>query len=160
MKKSNRLLSLIILATALAILFFAISCQYQKQDTEAELQKTEKVLYDFFNALSEFDYQGVRQQITDDFQLLEDGLDWNADSLIKILKFYEPNIVERLNTFEVISARQEGSIAWISYWNDADIKLNEGQMKFRWLESAVFQKQQGVWKIELLHSTQVLPTKG
>ena len=33
MKKSNWLLSTIILA----MLFFAISCQYQKQDTEAEL---------------------------------------------------------------------------------------------------------------------------
>lgn len=146
------------ITVSIMCLAFFVSCQ-PRQDTQAELQKVEKVLYDSFDALSEFDYQAIREQITDDFQLLEDGLDWNADSLVKIMKFYEPNVVERPNKFEIIKTGVEGSTAWISYWNDADIELKEGKMKLKWLESAVFHKQDGVWKMALLHSTQVLPPK-
>ncbi|MFC1786410.1 YybH family protein, partial [Candidatus Neomarinimicrobiota bacterium] len=54
MKKSNRLLSLIILATALAILFSAISCQ--KQDAEADITAIKELLNKYVVAFNTGDF--------------------------------------------------------------------------------------------------------
>ena len=62
MKKSNWLLSTIILA----MLFFAISCQYQKQDTEAE-KATLNELFDKFNsAFNANDAEILASYLTED----------------------------------------------------------------------------------------------
>ncbi|XZE20731.1 nuclear transport factor 2 family protein [Pirellulaceae bacterium SH449] len=107
-----------------------------------------------FAAMSKHDGQAMRENATDDFQLLEHGEDWTMDMLVDAVQPKgEP--YERKNFFKQIRARQEGDVAWISYWNKAEIRRNSGQRTVVWLESAVMAKENDRWKVQLLHSTRL-----
>lgn len=122
----------------------------------AEARQLYRVRRDFFNAIAASDYQGIRAQCAADFQLLEDGEVMTAEDLINLIKSRadRPKIVY---SFEDIRTKIEGSIAWISYRNRAVVSRNEKTSNVEWLESAVFEKNQGKWKLVLLHSTVVKP---
>lgn len=62
MKKSNWLLSTIILA----MLFFAISCQYQKQDTEADIAAINELFDQYCIMANAGDIEGFMSLWTDD----------------------------------------------------------------------------------------------
>jgi len=51
-----------------------------------------------------------------------------------------------------------GNMAWVSYWNQAQINKNGKSSTYKWLESVVLirQSQSGRWKIQMMHSTPVL----
>jgi ketosteroid isomerase-like protein len=138
---------------ALFALSLVLSCS-QKQGTTVEAQKVEKALHDFFTAISEYNYQGIKDVCTKDYQLLEDGLVWNADSLVNAIKPMEGKvkIVYRL---EEIRTKLEGDMAWMSYRNKAVLTSTDGEEKLEWVESAIFEKQNYQWKMALLHSTRV-----
>ena len=44
-------------------------------------------------------------------------------------------------------------IAWITYVNRGSIKDASGTKDVTWLESAVLQKEKGMWRIHFFHST-------
>ena len=46
-------------------------------------------------------------------------------------------------------------MAWVSYWNKAEIRRATELRIIVWLESAVMVKVDDEWKIQLLHSTRV-----
>jgi ketosteroid isomerase-like protein len=156
-KKGMEEMRRIYLAIPAILLIFG--CQ-QKQDIQAETQNVEKALRDFFTAISEFNYQGLRDVCTSDYQLLEDGLVWNADSLIKAIKSFEGE-AKIVYNFEDIKTKIIGQIAWMSYRNEAvmtNTKTGEAD-NLKWVESAVFEKDGNRWKMALLHSTSIKPNK-
>ena len=99
MRKSNRLLSLIILATALAILFSAISCQYQKQDTEAEKTAINELFEKFNSAFNANDAATMASY------LAEDALFWGTDPS----EFFN---------------KQEGTDLWTQMFAESDPEIN------------------------------------
>jgi len=109
---------------------------------------------ELFAGMSKHDGQAMRDNSTEDFQLLEHGEDWTMDKLVDAVQPKgEP--YERKNFFKQIRARQEGDVAWISYWNKAEIGRNSGQRTVVWLESAVIVRESDRWKVQLLHSTRL-----
>jgi ketosteroid isomerase-like protein len=48
-----------------------------------------------------------------------------------------------------------GNTAWIAYVNQGSISDASSTTDQAWLQSAVLQKQAGVWKIVFMHSTHV-----
>ena len=66
MIKSKWLLSTIILATALGMFFFSISCQYQKQDTEAEKAAITDLFDKFNSVFNEKDVATLASYLTED----------------------------------------------------------------------------------------------
>ncbi|MBW2366807.1 MAG: nuclear transport factor 2 family protein [Deltaproteobacteria bacterium] len=118
-----------------------------------ERESVENVVREFFEGISALDYERIAMQTTEDFQLLEHGEVWTLDNLVNVLKDSEPVLVERINTFDFIEYKQVGAMAWISYWNRADIKMLKQDRLARWLESAVCVKEAETWKMQLLHST-------
>jgi len=108
-----------------------------------------------FDGMSNLDDQAIRSTVTADFTLLEGGLVWNADTLINHLLPLRKMNVKRLNKFEFLTTEQNKEVAWISYFNTADFIINDKQRSIRWLESAVLINKNGIWKIQLLHSTVV-----
>lgn len=108
---------------------------------------------EMFAALSAFDYDGMAATVTDDMQLLEDGMDWDMDDLINAIKGAEGTL-ERRNYFNIIRSRGDERSMWFSYWNRAEMKPKEGEeFTIEWLESAVVINVDGTWKIEMIHST-------
>lgn len=131
-----------------AILFFCT--QWSDAADHAALEPVKKL----FIAMSARDGDAMRSTGTENFQLLEQGEVWSMDKLVSVVKAPRKTS-ERKNFFQQIAARQSGDMAWVSYWNKAEI-TREGELrKIVWLESAVMIKVQGQWTIQLLHSTRV-----
>ncbi len=109
---------------------------------------------ELFAAMSKHDGQAMQEKATVDFQLLEHGEVWTMQKLVDAVQPKgEP--YERKNFFKQIRARQEGDVAWLSYWNKAEIRRKSGLRTVVWLESAVVVKEGDRWKIQLLHSTRL-----
>ncbi len=61
----------------------------------------------------------------------------------------------RTNHFIFYRTEIKGNMAWIAYDNIADISVTNWKGSVHWLESAVLIKQEGTWKIQMLHSTRI-----
>ena len=109
---------------------------------------------ELFAAMSKHDGQAMLAKATEDFQLLEHGEEWTMQKLVDAVQPKgEP--YERKNFFKQIRARQTGDVAWLSYWNKAEIRSSRGLRTVVWLESAVIVREGERWKIQLLHSTRL-----
>lgn len=109
---------------------------------------------ELFAAMSRHDGKSMQKTATEDFQLLEHGEDWTMQKLIDAVQ-PKGQPYERKNFFQQIRAHQNGDVAWISYWNKAEIRRESGLRTVVWLESAVMVREGDRWKIQLLHSTRV-----
>ena len=113
---------------------------------------------ELFAAMSRQDGKAMQETSTEDFQLLEHGEDWTMQKLVAVVKANgKPH--QRKNFFKQIRARQTGDLAWVSYWNKAEIQRATELRVIVWLESAVMVKVDGKWKIQMLHSTRVDPER-
>jgi len=111
-----------------------------------------------FAAMSEQDGKAMQDTSTEDFQLLEHGEEWTMQKLVAVVQANRtPH--ERKNFFKQIRTRQTGDVAWVSYWNKAEIRRATELRIIVWLESAVMVKVDDEWKIQLLHSTRVESNK-
>lgn len=148
-------------ASLIVVLFISASTSVSAQTSSSraaisEARQLHRVRQDFFNALAASDYQGMRDQCSPDFQLLEDGKVMTVEDLINLIKS-TANKPKINYSFEDIRAKIEGSNAWISYRNRAVVSRNDKTINVEWLESAVFEKKNGKWKMVLLHSTLIKP---
>ena len=109
---------------------------------------------ELFAAMSKHDGKAMRETATADFQLLEDGEDWTMQKLVDAVQ-PKGKPYERKNYFRQIRAQQKGDMAWVSYWNKAEILRESGQLTVIWLESAVMVREHERWKVQLLHSTRL-----
>ena len=113
---------------------------------------------ELFAAMSEQDGKAMQETSTEDFQLLEHGEEWTMQKLVAVVKANgKPR--QRKNFFKQIRTRQTGDMAWVSYWNKAEIQRATELKILVWLESAVMVKVDGKWKIQMLHSTRVDPDR-
>lgn len=113
---------------------------------------------DLFAAMSKHDGKAMQATATEDFQLLEHGEDWTMQQLAEAVQ-PKGQPYERKNFFKQIRARQNGDVAWVSYWNKAEIRRESGLRTVVWLESAVMVKEDDRWKVQLMHSTRLDPDK-
>ena len=135
----------------IALMLFFSSKPFAQKDKDS----IEASIARFFDGLSEFNYDKLRDYSTADFLLLEDGLVWNLDTLIsKVNPRKNMNIV-RVNKFQFIKTEQIGNMAWVSYHNTADFSLGDKKQTVKWLESAVLIKEKGRWRIKMMHSTKL-----
>lgn len=115
----------------------------------------EAVIVKFFDGLTEVDNKKLKETTTADFLLLEQGEVWNMDTLVhKLTISKNPNRI-RINSFQFIKTEQQDNVAWVSYFNTADLSMGERKQSIKWLESAVLIRQGKEWKVKLLHSTRM-----
>lgn len=113
-----------------------------------------KAVQNLFSAISEVNHTKMKNVVTNDFQLLEVGEDWDINDLIKVVN---PSEYTRKNYFNVIKTKINDDFAWVSYWNKATFTKGELVENVVWLESAVIIKDGNNWKIQMLHSTKIKP---
>jgi hypothetical protein len=123
----------------------------------AEELKVNATVVKFFDALTELDLVKLKLQVTKDFMLLEEGEIWNTDSLSNYFEPMKKLNITRVNKFSFVKTTVTDQTAWTAYFNRADMKRGEKKMSKDWLESAVLVKEDGIWKISLLHSTTIKP---
>ena len=109
----------------------------------------------FFTALAEADPERMKNAITDDMLLLEQGEVWNRE---KVLSLTQPKTSVRRNFFSPISQVVRGDTALVNYWNKALVRAANGEERtLAWLESVVAVRAGGDWKIQQMHSTRLTP---
>ena len=106
-----------------------------------------------FDAVAKLDDAGIKAQCTSDFTLIERGQVLNADTLIKWLAPLKGRDIKRVNTINFVKTGQQGNTAWVVYYNTAEMIMGDKHRTAKWLESATLVKEGAVWKIRLLHST-------
>ena len=114
---------------------------------------TQNIVRDFFEALSTRDFDKMASHCTKDFLLLENGEQWNTDTLVKRLSSPVPSDFKRTNKFDFINSRINYRQSTLHYWNTATIKSNGKTLEIQWLESVGLIKVKGVWKLQWMHST-------
>jgi hypothetical protein len=149
----KRLLAILILP--LFSFFIFNGCQ-QKENTQNELAKVEKVFQSYFDGISKFDYETMRQACSRDYLLFEDGTVWTVEDHINFLKSLEGKGSIKYK-FTDVKKNIDGSVAWITHRNIGDAIIDSNQVHFEWIESAVFHRQNDEWKMVLLHSTTAKP---
>lgn len=142
---------------SLLIISFIIGCrtnQGRENDTvsKEEITAVEDTLRAFFEAISDNDYQRLRNITANDYTLIENGPIWTVDSLINVVKSYEGKATMTYE-FSDMQTTVKGSTAWMTYINDGMMDMGDQQRLFNWTESAVFRKQGENWNMVLLHSS-------
>ncbi|RXK46551.1 nuclear transport factor 2 family protein [Aquirufa rosea] len=137
------------------ILFSFIFCLLTHFNSlgQSSPESLQKPIIQFFEGFSQLSEKLIRENTTEDFVLLEDGMLWNNDTLATKIKGAKSMNFERKNTFKFIHSEERGDTAWLTYWNQADITVGGKNRVIRWLESAVLVRQADRWKIRMLHST-------
>ena len=136
-----------------------ISCQTSQnqqagpdESNQAQAEEVEAVLTSFFDAISDYDYQALRDITAEDYVLIENGPIWTVDSLINVVQEFEDNTTISYELTEMETTIEE-DMAWMTYKNYGHFKMPDGERNFDWTESAIFRKQGDKWKMVLLHST-------
>lgn len=137
----------------------SLNAQASNNNQQAKIHQT---LNRFFDGFSALDTSIIRQSITRDFVLLEDGTVWNMDSIqanfVLVKNQIKDATMKRVNHFDIIQTEITGNSAYVAYHNTANISLNDTPIaKLTWLESAFLVKEDNGWKITLLHSTTIKP---
>jgi ketosteroid isomerase-like protein len=115
----------------------------------------EAAIRENYAAYSSFDEARYRATTTGDFLLLEHGelIDREGD----IANMAKPGTgFRRSDRFDFSTVRVEGDIAWAVYTLNSEIYDDKrGARSREWLESAILRREDGQWKVALLHSTRV-----
>lgn len=137
------------------ILLFLVAISFtQALSAQKETGNIKSAVNGFFNGLSLLNADTIRNYVTSDFHLIEDGEIWNTDTLLnKVLHPARNKNVKRTNAFEYYRIEQTANTAWVSYHNTAVFSLGDKSQTVKWMESAVLVREKGRWKIQMLHST-------
>ncbi len=134
------------------LIIFALSLNSKAQRT-SESDRIEATVTRFFDGLAQLDDDAIKAEVTKDFTLVEHGLIWNTDTLLNLIKPRKGQGIKRTNTLVFTKTEQSGDTAWTVYYNTAVFQTGDKVRTVKWLESAVLVKVQGIWKLKLLHST-------
>lgn len=138
-----------IIFSVLLVLAFVNSNAQQKTMVQKEAEQT---VINFFEALSALDFDKMRYY-TKNIKLVEYGEVWNIDTLINAMKPSVGKNEKRINTLVFLDTEIKENTAWLIYNNTADFEADGKKGRMKWLESVVLVKDEGRWKISLLHST-------
>jgi uncharacterized protein YggL (DUF469 family) len=133
-------------------LFFLLSTQFSFAQT-TEKAEVQKVITRFFDALSVANIPLMKAEVSDDFILLENGEIWTIDTLANKISRPKPEGYLRQNSFDFISTKIDKNRAWVYFKNKAEITSKTRNMTIKWLESVIFRKEKGRWRMEFMHST-------
>lgn len=141
------------------VVLFVLNKTAFSQAISADSLAIRATLTNFFEVFTNPDMKHYNENCTSAFQLLENGEVWQKKEIENYVNsaLSKPKVNIRTNKFDFISLNIRGDIAWLNYHNTATLTNIEKNTvrEIRWLESAVFEKQNSRWFISQLHSTVV-----
>jgi hypothetical protein len=143
---------------AIAIFFtcwLGIAPTLMSQQSHSPEQNVQQVIHDVFQAFSDASLSKMEQVVTTDVKILEHGEVWTLDSIRFYFDKPRPADFRRINKLEFFQTEVKENMAFVSYWNSAEIRANNKDRKVKWLESAVLVMEGGRWRVRMLHSTRV-----
>lgn len=135
-------------------LYFGITLLTHAQNRlTADQQQVQNVITNVFQALADRDVNSLKSYCTDDVIIYETGLIWNMDTLIQKISRPVPADFKRVNKLDFIKTKVNGTTAWVTCYNQAEVTANSSVFTIRWLETSILLKVKNRWKLETLHST-------
>jgi ketosteroid isomerase-like protein len=107
----------------------------------------------FFAAATADDLDKLHAVTAPDFYAFDAGGRFTRDALLDLIKGAHAAGKVYLWTVNEPEVHISGDIAWITYVNRGSVKDASGTKDVTWLESAVLQKEKGIWRIHFFHST-------
>jgi ketosteroid isomerase-like protein len=121
----------------------------------ADQDQVTETIRSFFAAAAADDLDKLHAVATPDFYAFDAGGRFTRDALMDLIKAAHAAGKVYLWTVNEPDVHISGDIAWIAYVNHGSIKDASGTKDVTWLESAVLQKEKGMWRIHFFHSTRV-----
>ncbi len=145
--------SLLIFIIVLGNRFISAGQATSSHDNEA----VQNIVKQLFQGLADLDTSKVKAECFSDIQILESGKVWTLDSLLLKVTTRKSRSTDfkRINKLDFIETRIVGDMAWASYYNQAIISFDARPVTVKWLETVILQKVKNIWKIILLHSTEL-----
>ena len=150
----TKLLFLFIAAVLLLSSTLATAAADSASPTADQIQVAEAIR-SFFTAATADDLDKIRAVTAPDFYAFDAGGRFTRDALMDMIKKAHAAGNVYVWTVNDPEVRISGDIAWITYVNRGSMKDASGTKDVTWLESAVLQKEKGVWRIHFFHSTRV-----
>ena len=142
-------------ALAALLIFATGATAEQSAPSAAEQAQVTDTIRSFFAAATADDLDKLHAVITSDFYAFEAGGRISGDALIGMLKAAHAAGKVYVWTVNEPEVHISADTAWITYVNRGSIKDTSGAKDVIWLESAVLQKEKGMWRINFFHSTRV-----
>jgi hypothetical protein len=98
----------------------------------------------------------MRSYLAPGFYMFDGGKRYEGDSIMDVIEDYYKKGIRYVWSVTKPDVHVYCNEAWIAYINEGSItKPGAAPMPLQWLESAVLERQGGVWKIVFFHSTRV-----
>src|SRR5262249_31295825 len=92
--------------------------------------------------------------VTKDYLLIERGEIWSAKTEVDSLyRKYADRKFTRTDFFDIKKVKISGDMAYGAWHLRSEFKENGATTELAWNESGVFRKEDGHWKIALIHSS-------
>jgi len=121
--------------------------------SKEDLEGIKAALRDFYKGLSEHDLETLSINTTQDFYLLEHGEYWSLDYTKFKIGNTKPPGYSRSNTFDFKLIEVFGDDAFAVWDLRADVIREGTENQLYWIESGSLKKNDGIWKVHILHST-------
>jgi hypothetical protein len=139
--------TLLIITVFLSITILA----QEKKDAQEIVQ----LLKDDYHTMQTFDFNIHKGYCTDNYLLIENGEIMNMDDDADYYKKNADRVFDRKDYFDFKYINIFENVAYSVYKLKSDFDDNGNLTQMIWSESAIFRKIDGVWKIELIHSTPI-----
>ena len=108
-----------------------------------------------YKTLGNWDIKSHTANCTANYLLIENAEVWDLKKEAEYFAANAHRILDRKDFFTIHYVRVYGDVAYAVYHLKSDI-TEKGKLKVKtWLESSIFRKIKGEWKIELINSTPV-----
>jgi hypothetical protein len=138
----------------LLVLTLFLSTTILSQEKKDSLEIIQ-LLKEDYHTLQTHDIEKHRELCTDNYLLSEDGEILRMDDEAAFYKKDAHKVFERKDYFDFKYIGIFENTAYAVYRLKADFFKNGNSMQKNWTESVIFKKIEGVWKIELIHSTPI-----
>jgi ketosteroid isomerase-like protein len=119
----------------------------------ADQTQVTETIRSFFAAATVDDLDKLHAVTAPDFYAFDAGGRFTRDALIDMIKAAHATGKVYVWTVNDPEVHISGDVAWITYVNRGSIKDASGTKDVTWLESAILQKEKGIWRIHFFHST-------
>lgn len=125
-------------------------------DKDAETKAIQGVVESFFVKLGDFDAEGMKSFLTDDFIAFDMAQIFDfAEFSVAIDEFANMGMSDLVFTIVPVKAEIYENSAHLCYTNSATGKMGDQPIQMEFIESCLFEKGEEGWKIKFLHSTQI-----
>lgn len=136
----------------LSLLLSTNAFSQQNKDSAAIAQ----LLVDDYKTLGNWDVESHINHCTENYLLVENGEIWDMKKESDYFIKNASRVLDRKNHFDIKYVRVYGNCAYAVYNLRSDIREN-GNLKVKnWVETTIFRKVKGTWKIELIDSTPIV----